>query len=1054
MNQDYKTDTAINTYARWRPILKPIARLVIAAQVALALQPLSVLAQEAGSAPYNPVAQAQIQRLAEWNQNIEMAKATRGKSPADHVSDKLLKAQELVAQLRSAHTPGKAEKHQQLKTLLSEINSGAGDVRAEFAAIRADLVKKNLPAEILARHDEAVGQFEQRAATFAQIVAANFGDDDRVARLAEFFDRFPNKRKPAKFDPKKLPWSTPQPNKRTPAETQTAWYQNLYGDQKVRLAQAGGASIGPLQFTTPPEPGQAPTTGDLAETDEVQITPEIRAKALELGNNPVNIYNWVRNNIEWVPTAGAIQSAQDTMEKKRGNATDTASLLIALLRAAKVPARYQWGTIDVEAAKVQNWVGGVSGTSAALQLLNQGGIAARGVSVAGRFAGVRMEHVWVQAYVNWTPARGSRDGSAAQHPNPNAALNAWVPLDASYKQYEYATGMNLSAQAPVDAAAFVAGVSQGATINAEQGWVLNLNQAAIKAQVDDYQNRVRASVAASGTGTASTVGDVIGKKLLPVEVQALLPGAMPNAVALTGPQGSAVPSNLQHRFTYRLYASQYDQSEDSPLLSFTDKTSRLVGKRVTLAYLPATQADADTLSSFMPQPHADGSPINAGELPTSLPAYLIRLKPRIFVDGQPVADGTQSVQMGTDLYSTGGFTQLYDTSQWDLTSEESNVAGQTTAIGISATGISGAQLARLRTRVAAAEAVLRGGSADAIRGVSGEQVAGDLLTATLWTWFAAAETDSQLSQRNSAMVETSGLSYGLFHAVANPVYSWGVVRKVTFPGLNVDIGHMRIITWAKDNDEKRWIAYNRMRGQYLSALEHSVPEKIFNDPAKCYVAGHPASSPALPPCTEGISAVKALGIAAQAGQKIFTITSAVYQSNPEIVSAQLWAHSDSTKQRIGQALQAGYEVTIHESPIAQNGWVGAGFTVIDPSTGTGGYLIEGGANGAWFAALSILFWLFGLVMVGTPIGLWAILLSFVSGLLATIYNCSEVGGLTLGLLIASQTIFTLLGLTIALLLTTIFAGAALIVALLISSIIMRLFSTLMMEHQMALAGCR
>ena len=39
--------------------------------------------------------------------------------------------------------------------------------------------------------------------------------------------------------------------------------------------------------------------------------------------------------------------------------------------------------------------------------------------------------------------------------------------------------------------------------------------------------------------------------------------------------------------------------------------------------------------------------------------------------------------MGTDLYSQGGFTQLYDPTQWDLSTEESNVAGQGTAIGIS-----------------------------------------------------------------------------------------------------------------------------------------------------------------------------------------------------------------------------------------------------------------------------------------------------------------------------------------------------------------------------------
>ena len=32
------------------------------------------------------------------------------------------------------------------------------------------------------------------------------------------------------------------------------------------------------------------------------------------------IHNWVRNTIEWTPTWGAIQSAQDTLDKQRGNA--------------------------------------------------------------------------------------------------------------------------------------------------------------------------------------------------------------------------------------------------------------------------------------------------------------------------------------------------------------------------------------------------------------------------------------------------------------------------------------------------------------------------------------------------------------------------------------------------------------------------------------------------------------------------------------------------------------------------------------------------------------
>ena len=52
------------------------------------------------------------------------------------------------------------------------------------------------------------------------------------------------------------------------------------------------------------------------------------------------------------------------------------------------------------------------------------------------------------------------------------------------------------------------------------------------------------------------------------------------------------------------------------------------------------------------------------------------------------------------------------------------------------------------------------------------------------------------------MVENPGMSYGLIHAIAQPVYSCGVIRAVKFPGINLDIGHVRNLSWAKDNDEK------------------------------------------------------------------------------------------------------------------------------------------------------------------------------------------------------------------------------------------------------------
>ena len=86
------------------------------------------------------------------------------------------------------------------------------------------------------------------------------------------------------------------------------------------------------------------------------------------------------------------------------------------LRAANIPARYQFGTIEVGTEQLQNWVGGATKAEAAQQIIGQGGIANRGLIEGGRFAKVRMEHVWVQAYVNWAPSRGNKNAGSALNP--------------------------------------------------------------------------------------------------------------------------------------------------------------------------------------------------------------------------------------------------------------------------------------------------------------------------------------------------------------------------------------------------------------------------------------------------------------------------------------------------------------------------------------------------------------------------------------------------------------------------------------------------------------
>ena len=146
---------------------------------------------------------------------------------------------------------------------------------------------------------------------------------------------------------------------------------------------------------------------NLSPTEDVQITQAIKDKAQALNNNALAIYQFVRNNVEYMPTYGSIQGSDYALQTLRGNDMDQASLLIALLRASNIPAHYVYGTIQVPIDKVENWVGGVTDPMAALDLLGQGGIPTLGLTQGGVIKYAQIEHVWVEAQIGIAPGRGA-----------------------------------------------------------------------------------------------------------------------------------------------------------------------------------------------------------------------------------------------------------------------------------------------------------------------------------------------------------------------------------------------------------------------------------------------------------------------------------------------------------------------------------------------------------------------------------------------------------------------------------------------------------------------
>src|SRR5262249_5007653 len=149
-----------------------------------------------------------------------------------------------------------------------------------------------------------------------------------------------------------------------------------------------------------------------------------------------------------------------------------------------------------------NWVGGVADPLAALDLMGQGGIPNMGLAQGGVIKSVRFEHVWVEAFVDFEPARGATNSSG----------NTWVALDASFKQYDYTAGMNLEQHVAFDREAFVAHLTQSATTNTAEGWIQGVDQGYMAQQLADYEARLGNYVTAQNA--QATFSDIVGAKTI------------------------------------------------------------------------------------------------------------------------------------------------------------------------------------------------------------------------------------------------------------------------------------------------------------------------------------------------------------------------------------------------------------------------------------------------------------------------------------------------------------------------------------------------------------
>ena len=874
-------------------IKRPVAATVLVTFGALVLQPLSALAQDRPpSAASRRVAETAEEKFSRTlNEIHDLLKEVAPQTAMPHMVARKKGETELRAigpNMKIEAEPTKplpgvdvAARVSQLRSKAKELASLEQHIRAGFDETARHIKEKNLPAEILARHDEALKAYETRAAEFKALVAAVERAADAggvplqtaLNDLAAFMAKYPAARKETPTDPSRLPWRTAKPVTRAPHTSPWQFHTSQLFGGTLKLAQAGSLSGIGLPSAVPPV---VPQPADTAATEDVQITQTVIDLAASLDSNPVKIYNWVRNNIEFSPTYGSVQGSELTLQNRRGNAFDTASLLIALLRSAKIPARYVYGTVEVPATQVMNWLGIVTGPRAAVELMASSGIPAIGVAQGGQVSAIRFEHVWVEAYVDYVPSRGA----------VNRTATTWVPLDASFKQYSTAPGIDVGTAVPLDAAALLSAATSGATIDTGPGRFLAVNAGAMAEMLADYNRRVDVYLRQNHPDATFETG--FGRRIIQAQQTPILLGTLPYRTVAVGQRFAAMPATLRMGLTLRMYASETDAALDNPAVSFQTSLPNLGIRRLGVTFVPAGPGDEATLNNAVADPNV-----------AQLPAYLINVKPEVRIDGQKQAEGVAG-RMGTDqiweftLITPGGSPASH---RFTATS------GSELVFGVTGDGVSRSAIKKRMDTVPS------------------ESAAENLHQMALHYWF-----EQDFFSRLQAAREKVGYqlqsAFGLFSSPLTVTASFfGVSRAAAYLGREMDVAHLLVSVAAQDAAQR--FRFGRLISIQGSLLEGAVPEQLFG---RAY--------------GQGVSAVRLLSNANEQKIPIYVLT----PGNADSVIPVLQVSAE-VKQNIQNAVFAGRTVVVSERAPQSLNWQGVGYILEDPVDGTGAYLISGGLNG-------------------------------------------------------------------------------------------------------------
>lgn len=656
------------------------------------------------------------------------------------------------------------KKRQRLTAGKAEIEALDVDIRKQFAETEKKLKNAKLSPEIMERHNRFVKHYDDNLTELNGNIERVEKAKDRqeaeveIEKVGKHLKRVKAPSKHQKLDPNNLPHRQPKAVKREPRMKKEEFDRDLKKDKHAwksakRIQIAASGSVAGLL-----------TADDLAETVEVQFTPEITAKALELGNNPVKIYEWVRNNFKYEPYYGSLKGAQQTLLEMSGNDYDLASLSIALLRAANIPARYASGTIELPIERAMSWLG-VKDATVAAEIIASGGIPIKAGMSSGKITSVRLEHVWVEAFVNMYPSFGAKPGPG----------NAWVPLDPSFKEQELNTSVDISKLVAFNESDYLR------TQNKLPPSLTYLNA------LTDYH-------AANYQGG---MHEMFYLKKIKTQEFGMLLGTLPYRTVVTGGTFSSITSP-RHAILIGL-----SDPATREAASVAKNVCELAGKQITVSYAPATDQDNAVMANY------------GGLLKT--PAYLVKVKGQVKVDGVVVLEGPpvnmgESLKLSLQFTSPGTFSGAIETEMaagiyYNIALSALNVADKQASNGLDISNN------------------LPGTFFDSINNRDNE--VGKVLHNIGLQYFTHTNNSSKLLEGLMHIYNTRAVNAGFVSVSAKYRTFFGItVSPPIISALNIDIPRYVQSPFSITGDKEQEKAFTKLQGLSTSYFEHAIWERF------------------------------------------------------------------------------------------------------------------------------------------------------------------------------------------------------------------------------------